>query len=199
MKMLIMGAPGAGKGTQAERIAEHYGIPAISTGSIFRDHISRRTDLGVRVQQIIASGNYVPDVVTSALVAKRLLLPDVKAGFLLDGYPRTTEQVVALDIMLDDLDEPLDCVLSLEVDVDDLVARLLKRAEIEGRVDDNEETIRRRMQVYTDETAELLDLYERRGMLVKVDGAGPVDEVSSRIFAALDAFVTAHPAAGKGN
>lgn len=191
MRMLIMGAPGAGKGTQAELIAEHYQIPAISTGSIFRDHIKRKTDLGVRVTQIMEAGDYVPDVITSALVAKRLLEPDTEKGFLLDGYPRTIGQVKALDIMLDDISRPVECVLSLEADVDALVARLLKRAEIEGRSDDNEQTIRHRMSVYDAETADLLDLYGRRGLLVKASGEGSIDEVSQRIFDAVDAFAAA--------
>ena len=187
-----MGAPGAGKGTQAKQISEHYGIPAISTGEIFRRHIAERTDLGKRVKEIISAGDFVPDVLTTALVASRLLEPDAGDGFLLDGYPRTTAQVVALDIMLADLHTGLDCVLSLEADVDHLVARLLKRAEIEGRDDDNERTIRHRMSVYQAETAELMDIFDRRGILLRVNGEGDVDEVTRRITAAVDEFVAAH-------
>ena len=189
--MLIMGAPGAGKGTQAKQISDHYGIPAISTGEIFRRHIAEQTELGKRVKEIISAGDFVPDVLTTALVAQRLLEPDARTGFLLDGYPRTAAQVAALDIMLGDLGTGLDCVLSLEADVDDLVARLLKRAEIEGRADDNETTIRHRMGVYEAETAELMDIFARRGILLSVNGEGGIDEVTQRIVAAIDEFTGA--------
>lgn len=184
-----MGAPGAGKGTQAARIAEHYRIPAISTGEIFRHHIAVQDDLGKHVQAIIAAGDFVPDVVTSALVARRLLQEDATQGFLLDGYPRTAGQVAALDLMLADLKTGLDVVLSLEADTDHLVGRLLKRAEIEGRADDTEETIRHRMVVYEHETAELMEIFGERGILVAVNGEGEVDEVTRRVIAAIDAFV----------
>ncbi len=186
-----MGAPGAGKGTQATRICEHYQIPAISTGDIFRHHIHEHTALGQRVQAITAGGDLVPDVLTSALVARRLLQPDAAEGFLLDGYPRTVGQVAALDVMLDSLHTRLDCVLSLEVSVDHLVERLLKRAEIEGRADDNEATIRHRMAVYESETAELMNIYRGRGLLVSVDGEGTPDDITERIVAAIDNSVAA--------
>jgi len=183
-----MGAPGAGKGTQSKLIANHYRIPAISTGAIFRANIAARTPLGERVQALISGGEFVPDVVTTAVVAKRLLEADAREGWLLDGYPRTTDQVEALDIILEDQHQRLDCVLSLEVDPDLLVGRLVKRAEIEGRADDNEQTIRRRMEVYREETAPLMDTYRERGLLVSVDGEGSVDEVAERIFRAIDQF-----------
>ncbi len=128
-------------------------------------------------------------MLTTALVAQRLLEPDAREGFLLDGYPRTAAQVTALDIMLGDLGTGLDCVLSLEADVDDLVARLLKRAEIEGRADDNETTIRHRMSVYEAETAELMDIFARRGILLSVNGEGEIDAVTRRITAAIDRFM----------
>lgn len=185
-----MGAPGAGKGTQAKLIANHYRIPAISTGAIFRANIAAKTPLGVRVQQLISAGEFVPDVITTAVVAKRLLENDAQDGWLLDGYPRTTDQVEALDIILEDQRQHFDCVLSLEVDPELLVDRLVKRAEIEGREDDNEETIRRRMEVYRAETEPLMDIYRERGLLVSVDGEGSVDEVAERIFAAIDGAVT---------
>ncbi|GAA1388820.1 adenylate kinase [Luteococcus peritonei] len=188
MRLLIMGAPGAGKGTQAKLISNHYRIPAISTGAIFRANIAAKTELGKRVDELIQGGNFVPDVITTAVVAKRLMEPDAKGGFLLDGYPRTSEQVEALDIILADLRTNLDCVVSLDVDIDQLVDRLLKRAQIEGRADDNEETIRHRMAVHQAETAELMDIYRDRGILVNVDGEGTVDQVAERIFAAIDKF-----------
>ncbi len=185
-----MGAPGAGKGTQAKLIANHYRIPAVSTGAIFRANIAAKTELGNRVNALISKGEFVPDVLTTAVVAKRLLEGDTNNGWLLDGYPRTLEQVDALDIILEDAHRKLDCVLSLETDEEELVARLLKRAQIEGRADDNEETIRRRMEVYRSETEPLMALYRERGLLVSVDGDGSVDEVAERIFAAIDQYAT---------
>ncbi len=187
MRMLIMGPPGAGKGTQAKGIAEHYKIPAISTGDMFRANVTQGTPLGVEVKRIMDAGGYVGDDVTNAIVADRLDQADADAGFLLDGYPRTVAQVGALDELLGARDQALNHVLSLSVDVDQLVERLLKRAETEGRADDNEEAIRARMDIYSKETSPLLDLYDQRGLLVSVDGLGSVDEVSQRIYAALDA------------
>ena len=190
MRMLIMGPPGAGKGTQATGIAEHYGVPAISTGDIFRS-ISRAdettaSDLAKQVKQIMNSGGYVSDEITNQIVAERLGEPDAAEGFLLDGYPRTAGQVDALDRMLAENNTGLDAVISIEADQDALVGRLLKRAEIEGRADDNEETIRRRQEVYAEQTADLLRVYAERDLLIAVDGLGEIDEVSRRIFAALD-------------
>ena len=188
--VLLMGPPGAGKGTQATGIAEHYGVPAISTGDIFRS-ISRAdettaSDLAKQVKQIMNSGGYVSDEITNQIVAERLGEPDAAEGFLLDGYPRTAGQVDALDRMLAENNTGLDAVISIEADQDALVGRLLKRAEIEGRADDNEETIRRRQEVYAEQTADLLRVYAERDLLIAVDGLGEIDEVSRRIFAALD-------------
>lgn len=183
-----MGAPGAGKGTQANLIANHYNIPAISTGAIFRANIAAKTELGKRVDALISRGEFVPDVITTAVVARRLMEGDAVNGWLLDGYPRTTDQVEALDIILADQRQHIDAVLSLECNDEDLITRLLKRAEIEGRSDDNEETIRRRMEVYRAETEPLMGIYRERGLLVGVSGEGSVDEVAERIFHALDEF-----------
>jgi adenylate kinase len=183
MRLLILGPPGAGKGTQAARIAEHLGIPAISTGDIFRANIKNETELGLQVKEILASGGYVSDEVTNAIVADRLADDDAARGFLLDGYPRTLAQVDALDAILDG--HPLDRVLELTVDEDAVVARLLKRAEVEGRSDDSEEVIRERMAIYHRETKPLSDTYRERGVLVEVDGLGEIDEVTTRILAAL--------------
>jgi adenylate kinase len=187
MRLLIMGPPGAGKGTQAERIAEHYGLPAISTGDIFRAMKHADTPLARQVRAIMESGGYVNDEITNEIVKDRLAQNDCAAGFLLDGYPRTLQQVRTLDDYLAETDRPLDAVISLLADVDEVVARLLKRAEIDGRADDNEETIRVRLQVYAEQTEPLLEVYRSRGLLVEVDGLGPIDEVSERVFAALDA------------
>ena len=186
MRLLIMGPPGAGKGTQAKLIAQHYGIPAISTGDIFRAMKTADTPLARQVRDIMNSGGYVSDEITNQIVAERLAEADCENGFLLDGYPRTPDQVDTLDAALADRGTPLDVVLSLRADEDAVVARLLKRAETEGRADDNEDTIRVRQQVYAEQTAPLLDVYSARGLLVEVDGLGEIDEVSGRVFAALD-------------
>jgi adenylate kinase len=185
MRLIILGPPGAGKGTQAARIAERLGIPAISTGDIFRANIKQRTPLGERVEKILASGGYVPDEVTNEIVEDRLTWEDATHGFLLDGYPRTSGQVEALDAMLDKHGHRLDAVLELTVDEDAVVERLLKRASIEQRVDDTEEVIRERQAIYRKETAPLAQHYAEAGLLVQVDGMGDVDTVTDRIIAAL--------------
>ena len=186
MRLLIMGPPGAGKSTQAKLIGAHYQIPAISTGDIFRANVRDQTPLGREVQRIMAEGGYVSDEITNAIVADRLNHEDVAAGFLLDGYPRTMDQVEALDSVLDAQDLRLDAVISLEADADEVVARLMKRAQIEGREDDSEDAIRIRQRKYSDETSPLLETYEARGLLVRVNGLGSVDEVAGRVFEALD-------------
>lgn len=186
-RLLIIGAPGAGKGTQAARIAERYQVPAISTGDIFRANITAGTQLGQRVQSLIEKGQLVPDELTNEIVADRLQREDAANGFLLDGYPRTVAQVHALDAVLEAEARKIDAVVLLEADTDAVVARLLKRAEIEGRVDDTETVIRHRQEVYAEQTAPLIELFEARGILVAVDGLGEVDEVADRIATALDA------------
>jgi adenylate kinase len=191
MRMIILGPPGAGKGTQAALISENRGIPAISTGDIFRANIKGETELGLRVKEILASGGYVPDEVTNAIVRDRLAQADAAHGFLLDGYPRTPGQVEALDEMLAEQGVSLDLVLELTVDTDEVVNRLLQRAHDQGRVDDTEEVIRSRMAIYTEETAPLAAIYRERGMLRQVDGMGTVDEVAARITTLLDQAGTA--------
>lgn len=186
MRLLIMGPPGAGKGTQAQRVAEHYGIPAISTGDIFRAMKTSDTALARQLRAIMDSGGYVSDEIVNAIVAERLTESDCAAGFLLDGYPRTLQQVKALDEFLASSGQSLDAVISLLAEVDEVVDRLLKRAQIEGRSDDTAETIRRRQAIFAQETEPLLEVYRDRGLLVEVDGLGAVEEVSARLFAALD-------------
>ena len=185
MRLLIMGPPGAGKGTQAVRIAEHYGIPAISTGDIFRAMKTSETDLARQVRAIMESGGYVSDEITNQIVADRLSQPDTNEGFLLDGYPRTVAQVKTLDESLAVTGQPLDAVVSLLADEDEVVDRLLRRAETQGRADDTDDTIRVRLHVYSDQTAPLIEIYRKRGILVEVDGLGPVEEVTQRLLAAL--------------
>lgn len=193
MKFLIMGAPGAGKGTQAADLAQYYGVPAISTGEIFRDNIRNQTPLGIQVKKLIDAGEYVPDDVTEEIVAARIAEPDCENGFLLDGFPRTMHQVHFLDRHLAKQGKALDAVVSLYVEPDVLVARLLARAEKEGRADDNEDTIRRRMEVYAGQTAPLLIHYEMKGLLVEVDGTGAIDEIRQRMLTQLDEFLKTSP------
>lgn len=188
-RLLIIGPPGAGKGTQAHRIAEGYAVPAISTGDIFRANIKGATELGKKVQTIIEAGELVPDSLTNEIVADRLAQADAATGFLLDGYPRTVDQVAALDAMLEG--ESLDAVVLLEADTDEVVARLLNRAQLEGRADDTEEVIRHRQNVYAEQTAPLIDLFSKRGILVTVDGMGSVDEVAERIASGLNGLLSA--------
>jgi adenylate kinase len=198
MRLLILGPPGAGKGTQAGRLAAHYGIPAISTGDIFRSNIADGTPLGQKVKAIVDAGDYVPDSITNELVRDRLAQPDTEAGFLLDGYPRTRAQVDELDGMLADRGQSLDRVLELVVDPDVVVQRLLERAATQGRSDDTEDVIRNRQKVYVEETAPLVDVYGGRGLLVRVDGLGPVETVSDRVVAALDGSAAGAVTAGPG-
>ncbi len=181
-----MGPPGAGKGTQAAVVAEKYGIPAISTGDIFRANVGEGTPLGLEAKRYMDAGEYVPDSVTNNMVRDRLAQPDAEPGFLLDGYPRTLAQVEELDGMLAASGASLDAVVVLTVDSEELVQRLLKRAETSGRSDDTEEVIRHRQDVYTEQTAPLIDVYRDRGLLLEVDGLGEVAEVSERILTALD-------------
>ena len=181
-----MGPPGSGKGTQAARLAERYRIPAISTGDIFRANLEQGTELGKLAESYMSRGSYVPDEVTHDMVRRRLDEPDVAGGFLLDGYPRTQGQVAELDDMLAAHGTRLDAVVELTADTDELVARLLNRAREQGRADDTEETIRKRQEVYAEQTAPLIHDYRERGLLVQVDGLGDVDEVAGRIAAALD-------------
>ncbi|MHA7132196.1 adenylate kinase [Oerskovia turbata] len=184
-----MGPQGAGKGTQAARLAAHYGIPAISTGDIFRANIKGGTELGKLVQEYTAKGDLVPDSVTNAMVRDRLAQDDVARGFILDGYPRNAAQVVELDGILQDLGVELDAVLELTADRDELLARLAKRAEIEGREDDTEEAIARRLDIYAEQTAPLTSAYAERGLLAQVDGIGEIDDVTKRLVEALTPLV----------
>ncbi|MCW4385299.1 adenylate kinase [Salinibacterium sp. SYSU T00001] len=186
-RLLIVGPPGAGKGTQAARITARFGIPAISTGDIFRDNIARQTPLGVEVKAIVDSGDYVPDSLTNALVASRIDEEDARDGFLLDGYPRTLDQVAYLDQLLEGKGQALDAVIQLVADQDEVVARLRKRALEQGRADDSEESIRHRQEVYARETRPLIDVYSERQLLVEVDGLGEMDAVTERIFDGLAA------------
>lgn len=181
-----MGPPGAGKGTQAALLSERAGVVHISTGDIFRANVAEQTELGRTAKEYMDAGKYVPDSVTNAMVRDRLGAEDARAGFLLDGYPRTLDQVGELDAILADLDGSLDAVVSLSVDDEELVQRLLERAKTSGRSDDTEDVIRERQKVYHDETAPLLEVYRERGLLREIDGMGSVEDVAGRIAAALE-------------
>jgi adenylate kinase len=184
-RLLLIGPPGAGKGTQAARLAEAYGIPAISTGDIFRENVKNETELGREAKAFMDRGEYVPDSLTNALVRDRLSHEDAKNGFLLDGYPRTADQVVELDGILADQGNALDAVVLITADTDEVVRRLLNRALEQGRADDTEEVIRRRMEVYAEQTAPLIEVYSSRNLVREVDGLGAVEEVTERILSAL--------------
>ena len=184
-RLLIIGPPGSGKGTQAARITEQLGIVAISTGDIFRANVKGGTPLGIEAKQYMDAGDYVPDSVTNRMVRDRLKQDDVAEGFLLDGYPRTSAQVDELDAILEENKTSLDIVVQLTADSDELVARLLKRAEVEGRADDTEEVIRHRLDVYEKQTQVVVDRYLERGIVRHVDGLGDIDDVTNRVMTAL--------------
>jgi adenylate kinase len=185
-RLLIVGPPGAGKGTQSARITSRFDIPSIATGDIFRANIRDKTELGLKVAEIINAGDYVPDSLTNDLVANRLKEDDAREGFLLDGYPRTVDQLAFLDDVLAADGTALDAVIQLAVDPDEVVTRLLKRAHEEGRSDDTADTIRYRQELYQRETAPLIAIYKERGLVVEIDALGEVDEVADRIAEALN-------------
>jgi len=185
VKLLFIGPPGAGKGTQAQRVAERLGIAHISTGDMFRAQVAAGTELGRRVEAIMKAGDYVPDEVTVAMLGERIAEPDAAEGFILDGFPRTLGQVEALDRLLGS--DGLDRVVVLDVPEDELVRRLLSR----GRADDTEETVRNRLAVYREQTEPLIELYARRGIVVHVDGVGEIDEITERLLRAIDARAAA--------
>ncbi len=184
-RLLILGAPGSGKGTQGMRLSAEYGIPAIATGDIFRHNIRTGTPLGVQVKAIVDAGDYVPDDLVNELVRDRLGESDATTGFLLDGYPRTLDQVHFLDELLAERGQSLDAVVQLVADTDEVVGRLGRRAMEQGRMDDSEAAIRHRLGVFARETAPLVAVYGDRGLLIEVDGLGEVDEVATRIRHAL--------------
>ena len=187
-KFLVMiGPPGAGKGTQAKRLQQALGLPHVSTGVIFRQNLQAQTDLGRLAQSYMDDGELVPDDVTVAMVRDRLAEPDCAAGAILDGFPRTPAQAAALDDMLAEQGHELALVPYIQVPREELVARLLKRAQKEGRTDDNEETIRNRMRVYEEQTAPLLKYFRRRNLLVPVNGDQSIDAVFAELLAIVNA------------
>ena len=186
-RLLIVGPQGSGKGTQGIRIAETFGVPAVSTGDVFRGAVAAGTDLGQQVKAIIEAGDLVPDELTSELVRDRLSQPDAAGGFLLDGYPRNQGQLDDLDAFLTSRGEALDAVIELIVPRDESISRLRRRAIEQGRTDDTEEVIANRLSIYERETAPILGVYRDRGVVAEIDGVGSLDEVTARIFDALAA------------
>jgi adenylate kinase len=190
VRVVLLGPPGAGKGTQAQIIAGELGVPAISTGDIFRANVSGKTELGQKAKAYMDAGDLVPDEITVAMVKDRLAEPDAEKGFLLDGFPRTIAQAEQLRSSLQELDRHLDCVLELVVDVDELVRRLSgRRMLVDGewvqRDDDKPETVRHRLEVYREQTAPLSGFYETEGLLAQIDAVGEIEEVTGRAMAAL--------------
>ena len=184
-RFLLIGPPGAGKGTQSALLSQAYSIPAISTGDIFRANVKEETELGKLAKSFMDRGEYVPDSVTNDLVRDRLSHDDVARGFLLDGYPRTKDQVLELDNILESQHRELDAVILLSTDLEELVKRLSIRAEQQGRTDDTEEVIRHRQQVYLEQTQPIIEIYQTRGIVVEIDALGQVSEVTERILNAL--------------
>jgi len=194
-RLLIVGPQGSGKGTQGVRIAEALQIPVVSTGDIFRANIKGGTELGLKVKAITDAGELVPDAVTSEIVRDRLSQDDAQGGFLLDGYPRNVAQVGHLDEFLAGRGESLDAVILLDVPRDESLSRITRRAEQEGRSDDTAEAIAKRLDIYESETAPIIDIYEERAIVDRIDGVGSLDEITERIFAALEARGIARVAA----
>ncbi|QPK80973.1 adenylate kinase [Schaalia sp. ZJ405] len=189
MSIVLLGPPGAGKGTQAARIAEYLNIPAVSTGEIFRANIAAGTEIGKKAQSYMDRGEFVPDSVVNAMVEARLEAPDVQGGFLLDGYPRTVEQAQVLRDITAKLGRPVDLVLEIQVDEDEVVSRMLKRAQEQHRADDTEPVIRHRMEVYHEQTVPVATYYVDQDLLEVVDGSGSIDDVWARIVEILDRMV----------
>ncbi len=185
MRMLIMGPPGCGKGTQAERLSRRLGITVVSTGEVFRDHVKNLTPLGQEVIVHLDAGDLVPDTLTNRVVRDRLNQDDVRSGFLLDGYPRNTAQLAELDVILATNGHELDVAVQLMVDDAELVRRMLHRATLTGRSDDTEDVIRHRLELYHHETEPVATAYSERGTLLSVDGTGSEDEIFGRLLAAL--------------
>jgi adenylate kinase len=188
-RLLIIGPPGSGKGTQAEHLARHFGIAGVSTGEIFRSNVSRQTELGNEAAKYLDDGDFVPDRLTNALVKDRLLDADVQAGFLLDGYPRTAPQVVELDNMLASKGHGIDAVIELRVPDSELEQRMLRRARDEGRRDDTVEVFRRRLDLYHRETHEVVSVYAGRNLLVPVNGSGDPGDITKLAIAAVERFI----------
>jgi adenylate kinase len=186
MRIVLLGPPGAGKGTQAVRLADHFACADVATGDIFRANVAEGTELGRAAQEYMDRGDLVPDEVVIAMVMERLAESDCDGGFVLDGFPRTVNQAEALDRRLVDLGSPLETALSFDVTEEELLRRLAGRAAAQHRADDAEQTIRHRLEVFGIKTRPLIDYYAHRGLLIKVDAIGPIEVVTKRILAAIE-------------
>lgn len=185
MRIVLLGAPGSGKGTQAALLEKKLGVPHISTGVLFREAVKNETPLGVKVKSIMDSGELVPDDLTLGLLEERMLKPDAHKGFILDGYPRNLAQAEALDELLERIGQPVDEALQIDVDVEHVIERIAKRAAEEGRSDDTDDVVRKRIDIYHEQTAPVIDYYANRGVLSRVLGEGSVEEVFQRIKGVL--------------
>lgn len=192
MRIVLLGAPGSGKGTQAALLVEKLNLPHISTGALLRDAIKRGTQLGMQAKSIIDKGELVPDDIVSGMIEERLGEKDVANGFILDGYPRNVAQAASLDAMLERLGQPVEEAIQIDIDPEQVIKRIAKRAKEEGRSDDTEETVRNRMRVYEEQTAPVVGYYEERGLLTRVLGDGLIEEISERILSVLNQH--SHPA-----
>jgi adenylate kinase len=185
MRLVLLGAPGSGKGTQAARLKEHLQVPHISTGDLLRAEVAAGSKLGLEAKEIMARGDLVSDAILLGMIEDRISRPDTANGFILDGYPRNLAQANALGELLQRIGKPIDCAVQLDVDSDLLVERIAGRAKAEGRADDNPESVRKRLSVYTDQTAPVVEYYRQHGMLTVVDGVGSLDDVFNRILEAI--------------
>lgn len=186
MRIVLLGAPGSGKGTQAALLFEHLKLPHISTGELLRSAAANGTELGLRAKSIIERGDLVPDEIMLGIIEQRLSQADVANGFILDGYPRNVEQAKSLDVVLARLNAPLDEAIQIDVDPEAIIKRIARRAEQEGRADDSEAVVRNRMQIYQEKTAPVIDYYARKGLLTRVMGSGTIEDVLQRILSAIN-------------
>jgi adenylate kinase len=190
MRIVLLGPPGSGKGTQATMLVEQLGLPHISTGALLRNAANRGTELGLQAKAITDKGELVPDDIMSDMIEERLSRDDVIKGFILDGYPRNVAQAKSLDVMLERLNMPADEAIHIDIDPETVIKRIAKRAKEEGRTDDAVETVKNRMRVYAEQTAPVADYYEERGLLTRVLGNGPKEEILQRILSVLNTGTT---------